>query len=272
MLETKAAPRLIAGGTDLIVYANQRHERFEQLLSVEALAELHELTDEEHDVVLGAAVPLSRIEHFLQARGYGQGLLAQLLPLFSSRLIRNRATLGGNLATASPIGDAAPALLALGASVELASRSGVRSVPLAEFFSGYRKTVLGRAELIRAVRVPKPGPAFQRFYKVSKRRLDDISTVAAAFTLSLDDEGRVRRLGVGLGGVAATPLSAPSLEQLAHGRSWDEATLGLLLKQAEQLGTPQSDFRGSAGYRRAMLGKLLQKFFFESQVRAEAAE
>jgi xanthine dehydrogenase small subunit len=162
--------------------------------------------------------------------------------------------------------------LALGASVELASRAGVRSVPLADFFSGYRKTVLARAELIRAVRVPKPGSVFQRFYKVSKRRLDDISTVAAAFALSLDDEGRVRHLGVGLGGVAATPLAAPSLGQLAQGRTWDETTLGLLAREAAQLGTPQSDFRGSSGYRRAMLGKLLEKFFFESQVRAEAAE
>jgi xanthine dehydrogenase small subunit len=221
---------------------------------------------------MGAAVSLSRIEHFLLERGYGEGLLSQLLPLFSSRLIRNRATLGGNLATASPIGDSAPALLALGASVELVSRGGARTLPLAELFRGYRQTVLASAELIRAVHVPKSRPTFQRFYKVSKRVLDDISTVAAAFALSLDDSGRISRFGIGLGGVAATPLAAPSVEQLALGRAWDERTLGLLVNEIERLGTPQTDFRGSAAYRRAMLPKLLQKFFFESHARAEAAQ
>lgn len=272
MLDAAPRARLIAGGTDLIVYANQRYERWERLISVEALPELQELTDAPEELVLGAGVSLSRLEHFLIHHGYGDGSLSQLLRLFSSRLIRNRATLGGNLATASPIGDSAPALLALGAQVELVSRSGSRSLPLAELFRGYRQTVLGPAELIRAVRVPKPLPAFQRFYKVSKRVLDDISTVAAAFALSLDDAGRITRFGVGLGGIAATPLAAPSLEQLALGRSWDEATLGSLVEEIERLGTPQTDFRGSAAYRRAMLPKLLQKFFFESQARAEAAE
>jgi len=264
--------QLIAGGTDLMVYANQRYQRFPTLVSVEALAELHELTLGDTEFVLGGAVPLSRIERELHASGCGVPLLEQLLPLFSSRLIRNRATLGGNLATASPIGDSAPALLALGAELELISRSGKRRVPLSEFFVGYRRTVLEAGELIRAVHVPRPTPTFQRFYKVSKRVLDDISTVAAGFALALDSAGRVTRFGVGLGGVAATPLLAPSLERIALGRVWDEATLALLLSEAAQLGTPQSDLRGSTEYRRAMLGKLIEKFFYESRQQAEAAE
>jgi xanthine dehydrogenase small subunit len=259
----------IAGGTDLMVSANQRHQRFSTLISVEALSELQELTIDESRIVLGAAVPLGRIEQALA--GTDAPLLTQLLPLFSSRLIRNRATLGGNLGTASPIGDAAPALLALGARIELVSRSGVRSLPLAEFFLGYRQTALASGELIRAIQIARPLPTFQRFYKVSKRVLDDISTVAGAFALSLDDERKVTRLGVGLGGVAATPLAAPSLERWALGKVWNEATLALLLSEAE-LGTPQTDFRGSAAYRRALMGKLLEKFFYESQAQAEAAQ
>jgi xanthine dehydrogenase small subunit len=202
----------------------------------------------------------------------GAQALEQLLPLFSSRLIRNRATLGGNLATASPIGDAAPALLSLGATVELVSRAGTRSLPLSAFFQGYRRTELRPGELIRAVRIPCPVPRFQRFYKVSKRVLDDISTVAAAFSLSLDAEGKVERFGAGFGGVAATPLAAPSLERVAQGKPWNESTLALLLAESELLGTPQTDLRGSAAYRRAMLSKLLEKFFHESQARAEAAQ
>ena len=262
----------IAGGTDLMVYANQRYQRFPALVSLEALSELQELTLGETEIVLGAAVPLARIERELHAAHLGSGLLEQLLPLFSSRLIRNRATLGGNLGTASPIGDSAPALLALGARIELVSRHGTRSLPLSEFFVGYRKTALEPGELIRAVRIARPLPAFQRFYKVSKRVLDDISTVAGAFALSLAEGGKVTRFGVGFGGVAATPLAAPALERLALGRPWNDETLALLLAEAAQLGTPQTDFRGSASYRRAMLSKLLEKFFYDSQQGAEAAE
>jgi xanthine dehydrogenase small subunit len=260
----------IAGGTDLMVYANQRYQRFPALVSMEALSELQELSIGETKIVLGAAVPLSRLEQALHATD--SAVLTQLLPLFSSRLIRNRATLGGNLGTASPIGDSAPALLALGAQIELVSQRGSRRLPLAEFFLGYRKTALAPGELIRAVRIARPMPAFQRFYKVSKRELDDISTVAGAFALTLGADGKVTRFGVGLGGVAATPLAAPSLEQLALGKPWNQATLALLLAEAAQLGTPQTDLRGSAAYRRAMIGKLLERFFFESQAQAEAAE
>lgn len=262
----------IAGGTDLLVYANQRFQRWPALISLEGLSELQELRFEQEQLVLGAAVPLARLEQQLVRHRTGARALEQLLPLFSSRLIRNRATLGGNLGTASPIGDAAPVLLALGAELELVSRAGSRTLLLRDFFKGYRRTELQKGELIRAVRVRRPLPDFQRFYKVSKRVLDDISTVAGAFALSLDAQGNVAHFGVGFGGVAATPLGASSLERLARGKPWNESTLALLLSEAETLGTPQSDLRGSAQYRRAMLGKLLEKFFHESQTRAEAAE
>jgi xanthine dehydrogenase small subunit len=101
------------------------------------------------------------------------------LDLFASPPIRNRATLGGNLATASPIGDAAPLLLALDASVHIAGRNGQRTHPLASFFTGYRRTVLQRGEILTTIEIPQPLPGFVRFYKIAKRRLDDISTVAA---------------------------------------------------------------------------------------------
>jgi xanthine dehydrogenase small subunit len=262
----------IAGGTDLLVYANQRFRRWPALISLEGLAELQELRFGEQQLVLGAALPLARLEQQLARHSTGARALEQLLPLFSSRLIRNRATLGGNLGTASPIGDAAPVLLALSAELELVSRAGRRMLPLRDFFKGYRRTDLHKGELIRAIHIPHPLPGFQRFYKVSKRVLDDISTVAGAFALSLDAAGNVARFGVGFGGVAAMPLVATSLERLAQGKPWNESTLALLLSEAETLGTPQSDLRGSAPYRRAMLSKLLEKFFHESQPQAEAAE
>ena len=151
---------------------------------------------------IGAAMALTDIGRRWQD---APGVVHQWLNLFASPPIRNRATLGGNLATASPIGDSAPLLLALDARVEIAGSSGRRTLPLSEFFLDYRRTALGRGEMIVAIEVPKPLPDFIRFYKVAKRRADDISTVAAAMALDRDRSGRVRSARFAFGGVAATP-------------------------------------------------------------------
>lgn len=274
---------LLAGGTDLMVYANQRGTRYPALVSVAALGELQHfgVAPSPHggtEFVIGAALPLAQLERLLERSPLGAelDLLRQLLPLFSSRLIRNRATLGGNLATASPIGDSPPVLLALAAELTLGAATGTRRLPLAAFFVGYRKTLLNPGEWIQSVHVPRPAPELQRFYKVSKRVLDDISTVAAAFALDLRPPSApggaptVERLRVAYGGIAATPIRATALEELAAGQPWNEATLALLCAAARDLGTPLSDQRGSGAYRRAMTEKLLQRFYFESTSRAGA--
>jgi xanthine dehydrogenase small subunit len=255
---------LIAGGTDLMVYVNQRDDRFPALISLEAVAELRRFDLGPGEIVIGAALTLAEIDERL-ADVAGVDMLRQLFPLFSSRLIRNRATLGGNLATASPIGDAPPALLALDAEVTVASAvGGTRRLPLADFFAGYRQTALGRDEVIVSVHLPLPLPEVQRFYKVSKRLLDDISTVAGAFTLDLGPDGRVQRLRIAYGGIAATPLRAPAAEARALGQPWTPDTVASLLRELDAVGSPMSDHRGSAAYRRRMMGRLLEKFAFET--------
>jgi xanthine dehydrogenase small subunit len=265
---------LIGGGTDLMVLANQRYQRFGTLISLEAVTELRVFEVRPDAIVLGAGLALSEIEDRLALHPTLElPLFHDLLRLFSSRLIRNRATLGGNLGTASPIGDSLPALLALDAMVTLAGPGGQREVPVRDFFRGYRMTAMQANELVVSVRLPRPLPAFQRFYKVSKRVLDDISTVAAAFALDLDERGsssarRVRRLRVAYGGIAATPLAATAVEELARGMPWNGDTVKLLSVELEKLGTPMSDHRGSATYRRAMTVSLLGKFFWESTTQA----
>jgi xanthine dehydrogenase small subunit len=272
-LERYPGAVLLGGGTDLMVYSNQRHVRYPAFVSLAAVAELRVLDWKPDEVVFGAGLPLSHIERALEGeRGAELRLLSEVLPLFSSRLIRNRATLGGNLGTASPIGDSLPVLLALGAELGLASASGNRRLPLCDFFIGYRKTALAPGELIVSVHVPRPLARIQRFYKVSKRLLDDISSVAAAFALDLDAAGRIERLRVAYGGVAAVPLRAEGVERAALGRTWDEATLRVLQQAANGLGTPLSDHRASADYRCAMIGSLLERFFWETGVREEAAQ
>jgi xanthine dehydrogenase small subunit len=255
---------LLAGGTDLMVGVTQRHERFRTVIALDAVAELRRFERSPSELVLGAGNTLSELEQQLAAHPTAAPMLAQLWPLFSSRLIRNRATLGGNLATASPIGDAAPCLLSLAAELTLVSPRGERRLACSELFTGYRTTALAADELILSVHIALPTPPLQRFYKVSKRTLDDISTVSAAFALELDGETNVRCLRAAYGGVAATPLRARAVEDLALGRPFSEATVRLLVAELEQLGTPLSDARGSAAYRRAMMARLLEKFWFET--------
>jgi xanthine dehydrogenase small subunit len=263
-LASRPDAALLAGGTDLMVYANQRGTRWPAIVAIDAVPELKSFERAPGELSFGAGLSLSHLEEHL-AEAEGAGLLRQLFPLFSSRLIRNRATLGGNLATASPIGDSAPVLLALDAQLTLESARGPRRLALVDFFTGYRKTALLPGEIIRTIHVPLPLPEHQRFYKVSKRVLDDISTVSGAFSLALDEARRVEALRVAYGGIAPTPLRAFAVEQLALGKQWTRATLDVLLAGLESLATPISDHRGSAAYRKAMIGNLLERFFFETQ-------
>jgi len=185
-------------------------------------------------------------------------LLAELFPQFASPLIRNRATLGGNLSTASPIGDTAPALLALEARVVLASADGEREVDLAEYFTGYRQTLRRDDELIRAVRIPLPLAGLAAFHKIAKRRFDDISSVAVGFALDFED-GLIASAHIGLGGVAATPIRARATEAALAGREWNRDTARDAASVLGSEGTPMSDHRASAEYRALMLGTALLK-------------
>lgn len=252
--------RLLAGGTDLVVEVNQRFARAEAFIDLSALPELKTLHWGPDHLEIGAGLTLSEIERCLEGR---IPLLAEWFPLFASRLIRNRATLGGNLGTASPIGDGPPVLLALEAQVVLASAAGERVLPLEHFFTGYRQTLRQAGEVIRAVRIPLPLAPQTRFYKVSKRRMDDISTVAVALALRLE-EGAVRSIRIGLGGVAATPVRAYQTEAFLQDKPWDERTVRAAAEIIRGEFKPIDDHRGSAAYRAAMLGNLLQKFHAET--------
>jgi xanthine dehydrogenase small subunit len=195
-------------------------------------------------------------------------VLLRWLRLFASPPLRNRATLGGNLATASPIGDGAPLLLALDAAVHLASRRGRRRIALASFFTGYRRTALAPDELIAAIEIPRPLPEFVRFYKVAKRRMDDISTVAAAMAMGWDESGRVARARFAFGGVAAIPLRATAAEEATVGHRWNDAAVERAQAALARTLDPISDHRGSAEYRLAVARSLVAKFLWE---RREAA-
>ncbi len=256
LLRDDPASRLVAGGTDLAVESNLRGRVFPRLISTEVLAELRMFHDAPEHVEIGAGLALSEIGSRWKD---APPVIAEWLPLFASPLIRNRATLGGNLGTASPIGDAAPLLLALDARLRIASAAGDRIVPLSSYFLAYRRTALEAGEMLTSVIVPKPFPRLARFYKASKRRLDDISTVAACFSLGHNGDARIC-----YGGVAAVPVRVPRAEEaLAHG-DWRGA--GEIVARTLH---PMTDHRGSAAYRLALAQSLLRRF--EGEAREQAA-
>ncbi|MFD3516381.1 xanthine dehydrogenase small subunit [Streptomyces sp. NPDC058657] len=251
---------LVAGSTDHGVEVNIRSRRDTCVVAIDRLPELRELRVESDHVEIGAALTLTEIERRLAG---GVPLLAELFPQFASRLIRNSATLGGNLGTGSPIGDSPPVLLALDASLVLTSADGERVVPLADYFTGYRQSVRRSDELIRAVRVPTPLSQVTAFHKIAKRRFDDISSVAVAFALDIEG-GIVRKARIGLGGVAATPIRSLATEAALEGKPWTTESVEAAARVLRGEGTPMSDHRASALYRSAMLGTSLRKLYAQT--------
>jgi len=258
--------KVLAGGTDLGVESNLHGRRWKRIISLDAVAELREFSQTKERVKIGAALPLTDIAEKLSN---APEAFHQWLRLFASLTIRNRATLGGNLATASPIGDGAPLLLAWGAVLHLAGSNGRRTVPLDSFFTGYRRTVLGPGELITAIEIPQPGPLFTRFYKMAKRQMDDISTVAAALALDIDASGRVRKARFAFGGVAATPVRASAAEEAVAGEAWNLSSVRRAQAALERTLRPLSDHRGSAEYRMEVSKSLIEKLWWE--IREDAA-
>ena len=252
-----AAP--ICGGTDLMVDINFSRARPAGLLDLTCVEELDswELTDGGRTVRIGAAVPFTRIIDELSGVCPA---LAQAARTVGSPQIRNRGTVAGNLATASPAGDSHPVLLACWAAVEVESVRGSRLIDIDDFFIGPKLSALGPDELIRAVRIPAAtGP--QQFAKVGPRNAMVIAT--ASFALNLDVAGR--RVGTGIGSAGPTPLRARAAEQMleeALADRWD-APGGLGESDAREFGalvaeasSPIDDVRGSAGYRSHALSVL----------------
>jgi xanthine dehydrogenase small subunit len=265
LLAERPEARLVAGSTDWGVDLNLRHSRAALTVAIDRLSELRTLEIGTDVIEIGAALTLSEIERQLAGR---VPILAELFPQFASRLIRNGATIGGNLGTGSPIGDMPPVLLALRAELVLAARDGERTVPLVDYFTGYRQSVRRPEELIKAVRLPLPLAPLSGFHKIAKRRFDDISSVAVAFAVRLES-GLVEEISIGLGGVAATPIRATATEEALLGRPWTAENVRHAADVLGREGTPLDDHRASAGYRAAMLRQSLRKFYAQHPAATE---
>jgi xanthine dehydrogenase small subunit len=257
---------LIAGGTDVALQRTTGFRRLPHLMSLSAIPELNTITETPTQWEIGAAVTLDRLEHELANH---IPLFSELWPWFASKQIRNRATLGGNIGTASPIGDGLVVLLALDARVVLVSVAGERSLVLSEYFIGYRKTKKQPNEIIKTIVIPKMNPQETTWmYKAAKRGYDDISTVMAAFALR-HSNGVIDSVRLAYGGVAAIPARATAVEAWLIGQTWNQDTIDSAATQLSEAFSPLDDARGSAAYRRALVAQLWRKFASEYTAQQE---
>ncbi len=254
--------QLVAGGTDVGLEVTQHQRHFSVLIGLEAIDELRVFDASPQGWTIGAGLSMTQLQ---ERMGAELPALGKMLSVFGARQIRNRGTVGGNLCTASPVGDLAPVMMALGATAVAAGPQGERQIPMADFFPAYRRTALREDEILLRLFVPRPPPGvFATSYKVSKRRELDISAVSAGMYLALDEKGRVARLRLAYGGVAATPVRARHTERALLGRPWSPDEVRRASLVLSQDFTPISDLRGSARYRRLLARNLLLGFALES--------
>jgi xanthine dehydrogenase small subunit len=242
---------LLAGATDLGLLASRARKPPKSVIHLAHVPELTTIVDGKEEITIGAAVPYARAMPTLIA---AYPALRPYLARLGSRQIRTLGTIGGNIGTASPIGDMPPVLLALETRLTLASMRGVRELPLEEFFLDYRKTALAADEVIQSLTMPRLWPGEVFFCdKVSKRRDQDISTVAAAYRLRIK-HGKVEDVRIGFGGMAATPRRAPNVEAALLKGDF-EAAARAVVKDFQ----PIDDWRGTAAYRLQVAANLLRR-------------
>jgi xanthine dehydrogenase small subunit len=261
--------QLIAGATDAGLWITQGLRRLPQIIDLTRVTELRRVEHYPHHIAIGAAVNL---QDAFEALAADRPVIAPFGERFAGWPVRQSGTLGGNVANGSPIGDSMPLLMALGAQVVLMAWRKVRGrnqavhrhVPLDQFYTGYRQSLLAPDEVLAWIVVPKPKAGeWLGAYKVSKRQEDDISAVCLAIQLQLDG-GHISAVRIGAGGVAATPVRAVQTEAALIGQVWNEATLKKAQTTIQQEFSPLSDLRASADYRRQILGQLLHRAWLES--------
>jgi len=255
--------RLLAGGTDIGLWVTKQLRDLGDIIYVGEVAAMTQIHITATHLDIGAAVSISALQpalldHFPQ--------LDELLRRFASPPIRNAATLGGNIANGSPIGDGMPPLIALGTKLVLRRGEAAREMELEAFYLDYQKTALRDGEFVERILIPLPDPARQtrfRVYKLSKRADQDISALCGAFWLVLR-AGRVQAVRIAFGGMAAIPKRARQCEAALLDREWNEATVLAAAALLEADFTPIGDMRASAAYRALAARNLLRRFYLET--------
>ncbi len=251
---------ILAGGTDVGLWITKQHRDLDTIIYTGGVQELLAIDETSDQLVIGSAVTFSDA-HPPISRLYPD--FGELIRRFGSVPIRNSATIGGNIANASPIGDAIPPLMALGATLLLNRDGETREVLLDDFFVGYHATILEPGEFIQSIVIPILHTHRLGVYKISKRFDQDISAVCAAVSIDLEGNN-VRDVKVCYGGMAEVPKHATECEQALRGKRWTRETVDLAARALQRDFAPISDMRASSEYRMLVAKNLLVKFFIET--------
>jgi xanthine dehydrogenase small subunit len=251
---------LISGATDVGLWVTKQHRSLPKVIYTGRVGALKQIVTENGVLSIGTAVTWVEAKKVLESRWPSFG---ELLRRFGSEQVRNGATIGGNIANGSPIGDGPPALIALGSRVLLRKGETWRSLPLEDFFIAYGKQDRTPGEIVEAIEVPLSSSSEELgCYKISKRFDQDISAVCGCFNIRLKD-GYVETARICFGGMAAVPRRAIAVEGLLIGAAWTLATVERALAGFEADYTPIGDMRASACYRMKTAKNLLVRYFHE---------
>jgi CO/xanthine dehydrogenase FAD-binding subunit len=247
-----------AGCTDLMVRGPEALHRMDRVIDLLGIPELRGIQETDHGLEIGATVTFSEIRRSAAVRD-GFPILAEAAAQIGGWQIQNRATLGGNVANASPAGDSLPVLLALDAVIVAAGPRGPREIPYAGFHTGYRQTALEPGEIVARIRLPRPeGGSVQAFRKVGTRKAQAISKVVVAL-VGRAEGGRIADLRLGAGSVAATPVRLRAAEAAVRGMDAGPASADMAGREAAREVTPIDDVRSTADYRRFALERVVRR-------------
>ncbi len=251
---------IVAGSTDVGLWVTKHMRPISPAIFISHLDELHQIEKIEGGLSIGACVTYSELLPVLNDH---LPELCEYWGRIGGTQVRNMGTVGGNVANGSPIGDTPPVLIALGASLTLRCGKEQRTMPLEDFFIDYGKQDRQTGDFIEAIHIPFPGDGDHfKAYKISKRRDEDISAVAAAFRLCVEG-GIVTNAVLAYGGMAATPKRASAVEKLLIGKPWTQDTIVNALQGIDEDFTPLSDWRASSAYRSLIAKNLLRRFYLE---------
>jgi len=258
LLAADDAPVPLAGGTNLLVDMRAGAARPGHVLSLARLPALRWVEDRGDRIAVGGGTTVSDILHDERFAEHGESLV-EAARAFAGQMVRNTATVAGNIAHGSPAADLVPPLMALDAEVTLKSKAGTRTVPLSDFFTGYRQTVRAADELIAEISWPKRGKgAADLFYKLARRKGDAITVTGVAVALRLAG-GRLTDVRIALGAVAPTVIRARTAESVLEGEAPSDALFDRAGEAAAAECSPIDDIRASAEYRRHTVRALVRR-------------
>ena len=253
---------LLSGATDVALRVTKRHELLDEIIDLSNIDELKKCSKTDYILKFGAGMNLEDVKTISKNE---LPALHEALVVFGSKQIRTLATLGGNLGSGSPIGDTLPVLMAYNAEIKLKSTEGERIVAMNKFILGYRQTARKPNEIITKIIIPKPEENTKvKFYKVSKRKDLDISTVSAGFSVTLE-KNKVSAITLTYGGMAAVTKNAVKAETFLMGVEWTRENIEKAMDMIYTEFTPLTDARAGAEFRKLAAKNLLLKFWNDTQ-------